>query len=103
MGEAKDKEAAQAAADAEFQKMLSTPLSREDAEKELADIDVKKMQLAVVRQKWAAQITQIQLNLANLDEQALSLDMAKAMVFRRALNKPTASDKAFAGAEVAGG
>ena len=103
MGEAKDKEAAQAAADVEFQKMLSTPLPREDAEKELADIDVKKMQLAVVRQKWSAQITQIQLNLANLDEQALSLDMAKAMVFRRALNKPTASDKAFAGTEVVGG
>lgn len=85
---AKNEQAAQEKADAEFDKLLNTPMTKDEAEIALADIDIKKMQLAVIRQKWMAQITQTQLNIAALDEQMLSLDMERAMVFRRTLNTP---------------
>lgn len=80
-------EKAQAEADAQFEALLNTPITKEDAELKLADNDVKKMQLMIVRQKWQAQITQTQLNIAALDEQMLALDMERAMIFRRSLNK----------------
>ena len=80
-------EKAQAEADAQFEALLNTPITKEEAELKLADNDVKKMQLMIVRQKWQAQITQTQLNIAALDEQMLALDMERAMIFRRSLNK----------------
>ena len=74
-------------ADAKFQELINAPLSREDAEKELANNDINRMQLMTVRQKWQTQITQLQLQISNLDEQLHALEMERAVIFRRTLNK----------------
>lgn len=74
-------------ADAKFQELINSPLSKEDAEKELADNDINRMQLMTVRQKWQTQITQLQLQISNLDEQLHALEMERAVIFRRTLNK----------------
>ena len=70
-------------------KLLETPLSKEEAERMYADIDVKRAQLSIIRVKWTAQLTQIQLQLASLDEQLYALELDRAVAFRRTLNKPT--------------
>ena len=95
-------EKAQAEADAQFAKLLKTPITKEEAEKVLAENDVKKMQLMVIRQKWQAQVTQIQMNIAALDEQIYTLDMERAVVFRRSLNSPDPSAEAFKDVKIAG-
>lgn len=84
-----DNAAADAAtkADEELRKACEAPMTREEAEKAIAEIDVERCKLSIVRQKWMAQERQIQLNLAALDEQLLALDMDRAVVFRRTLNK----------------
>ena len=74
-------------ADAKFQELINSPLSKEDAEKELANNDINRMQLMTVRQKWQTQITQLQLQISNLDEQMHALEMERAVIFRRTLNK----------------
>lgn len=87
----KQNDAGQQAADpevSELQKALQTPISREDAEKAFADIDVKRMQLMVVRQKWQARLSQMTLQIQALDEQLTALDLDRAVVFRRTLVKP---------------
>lgn len=80
--------------------LLNTYISKEDADKELSDIDVKKMNLLIIRQKWQTQVTQIQMNISALDEKILELDGAKAIVFRRALNTPDKSAEAFKNAKI---
>lgn len=72
-------------AEAELQKALQTPISREEAEQAFADIDVRRMQLLIIRQKWQAQVAQINLQLQALDEQLTALDLDKAVIFRRSL------------------
>lgn len=74
-------------ADAKFQELINSPLSKEDAEKELANNDINRLQLMAVRQKWQTQITQLQLQISNLDEQLHALEMERAVIFRRTLNK----------------
>ena len=74
-------------ADAKFQELINSPLSKEDAEKELANNDINRMQLMTIRQKWQTQITQLQLQISNLDEQLHALEMERAVIFRRTLNK----------------
>lgn len=91
----------ESAADEErkLQELVETPISKEDAEKAFADIDVKRMQLMVVRQKWVAQkdailaqVNQVQLKLDQLDEALCQIEMEKAITFRRTLNgKPKES------------
>ena len=73
-------------ADAKFQELINSPLSKEDAEKELANNDINRLQLMTVRQKWQTQITQLQLQISNLDEQLHALEMERAVIFRRTLN-----------------
>lgn len=74
-------------ADARFNELINSPLSKEDAEKELANNDINRMQLMTIRQKWQTQITQLQLQISNLDEQLHALEMERAVIFRRTLNK----------------
>lgn len=85
--EQKDREAA----DARFNELINSPLSKEDAEKELANNDINRMQLMTVRQKWQTQITQLQLQISNLDEQLHALEMERAVIFRRTLNRAGAA------------
>ena len=78
---------AEAAAMEQLQKLLSTPLSREGAEQVFADIDVRRAELMVIRQKWSTELTQKQLELAALDEQLYALELDKAVAFKRTLIK----------------
>ena len=70
----------------EFKKLIETPLTQADAEKELANNDINRMQLMTIRQKWQTQIMQLQLQTSNLDEQLRALEMERAVIFRRTLN-----------------
>ena len=88
------KEKTQEELEAEFQKTLQTPISKDEAEKAFADIDVQRMRLLVVRQKWQAQATQMTLRLQALDEQLTALDLDRAVVFRRSLIQPDGEGKA---------
>ena len=98
MGEAQDRlkaaaqkvveqEAAQKAAEeaarqqeAEFQKLLATPLDETEAKKLIADNDVKLAQLEVIRVKKLDELNQIDtaIKMAKFD---------RSIVFRRALNE----------------
>ncbi len=69
------------------EKMLSTPLSREDAEQVFADIDVRRAEFMVIRQKWSTELTQKLLQLAALDEQLYALELDKAVAIKRTLIK----------------
>lgn len=71
---------------AKLLKILETPLTVDEAQKDLATNDVDRMKLLVVRQKWLTQRAQIELNLAALDEQLRMLDMDRAVIARRTLN-----------------
>jgi len=74
----------------QLRRELATPISQEDAAKAFADIDVERMKLLVVRQKWSAQMSQMQLRINALDEQLTALDLDRAVVFRRTLVQPEA-------------
>lgn len=79
--------------EAKFAELIATPISKEEADKTFAEIDIKRTQLAIVRQKWLSQaealrqqITQVQQRISMLDEDLLSIELDRAVVFRRALN-----------------
>lgn len=76
-----------------FAELIASPISKEEADKAFAEIDIKRTQLAIVRQKWLSQvealrqqITQIQQRISLLDEDLLAVELDRAVVFRRALN-----------------
>ena len=77
---------AMAEADRKLAETLQTPIIKEEAERALADIDVDRAKLSIIRQKWSAQATQYQLQLAALDERLLAMDLDRAVIFRRLLN-----------------
>lgn len=70
----------QAKAEAEFKKLVETPISKADADKALADNDIQLAQLRVIRLRKIDEINQIdhQIEMANLD---------RSIVIRRLLNK----------------
>lgn len=90
MGEANDRaeeiaalkaqEEAQAKAEAEFKKLVESPLTKEEAEKKLADNDIQVAQLRVIRLRKLEELNQIdhQIEMANLD---------RSIVVRRTMNK----------------
>ena len=71
----------------EFAKLLDTPMDEEEARKAYADLDVDRMSLMVVRQKWQAQVTDMQRRIQDLDMKLTDLDLRRSIIFRRALNK----------------
>lgn len=85
MGEVQGGQSSQEDAVAKLEALLKTPLSRDDAEKTFADIEIRRAQLAIIRQKWSAQLTQMQLQIADLDQELLALDLDRAVAFRRTL------------------
>lgn len=70
----------QAKAEAEFKKLVETPISKADADKALADNDIQLAQLRVIRLRKIDEINQIdhQIEMANLD---------RSIIVRRLLNK----------------
>lgn len=76
-----------------LEELLATPLSEDEARKLFADQDVRRAQLGIVRQKWTAQITQLQLQVTALDEELLALELDRAVAFRRTLNTPAEVSK----------
>lgn len=89
MGEAKDRaaeiaamkdaEEAQKKAEAAFNELIATPLSREDADKAIADNDIRLAQLRVIRLKKVAELNEVDhaIEMATLD---------RSVIIRRALN-----------------
>lgn len=76
-----------------LEELLATPLSEEEARKLFADQDVRRAQLGIVRQKWTAQITQLQLQITALDEELLAIELDRAVAFRRTLNTQAEASK----------
>lgn len=72
-------------AERKLAEVLQTPITKEEAEKALADLDVDRAKLSIIRQKWAGQAAQLQLQLSVLDQQLLALDLDRAVIFRRLL------------------
>lgn len=68
-----------------LQQLLKTPITKEEAEEAYADIEVRRCQLTVIRQKWMAQLQQLQLRLNGIDSALVALDLERAVVFRRSL------------------
>lgn len=83
----------------QFEELISSPIGKDEADKALAEADIKRTQLAIIRQKWLAQaesvrqqLTQIQQKIAMLDEEVLNIELGRAVVFRRALNVADGSE-----------
>lgn len=74
MGEAKQKEE-QAKA---FEKLLATPMTREEADKALAQINMQVAQLGVMRIRALAGLNEIDMQLA-------SAEYEKSIIYRRVL------------------
>jgi len=91
MGEAKQRAEAAAKAAAEFNKMINTPMTQDEANDAIARIDMQKAQLGVIR-------IQLMNQLNNIDLQLAQAEYDRSIVIRRALLKPKADD-AGSGAE----
>lgn len=85
----------------QFEELIASPISKDDADKGLAEVDIKRTQLAIIRQKWLSQaeaarqqLTQIQQKISMLDEEILNIELERAVIFRRALNvEPPSEEK----------
>ena len=80
-----------------FEELIASSISKDEADKGLAEVDIKRTQLAIIRQKWLSQaeaarqqLTQIQQKISMLDEEILNIELERAVIFRRALNVETA-------------
>lgn len=73
---------AQAKVEAEFKKLIETPISKGDAEKALADNDIQLAQLRVIRLRKIDELNQIdhQIEMAKLD---------RSVIVRRSMNSET--------------
>lgn len=88
MGEAKKRE--DAAAD--FKKMLETPMTQEDANAAIAQIDMQKAQLGVIRLRLMSQLNQLDLQLAQAEYD-------RSIVIHRALLKSPVKEETQAAKE----
>ena len=71
-----------------LQETLEKPLTQDEANQMFADLDVEKLRLNVIRQKWLTQIEQLKMQVSDLDTKLVALELNKAVVFRRTLNGP---------------
>lgn len=83
----------------QFEELIASPISKDEADKGLAEVDIKRTQLAIIRQKWLSQaeaarqqLTQIQQKISMLDEEILNIELERAVIFRRALNVETTAE-----------
>ena len=81
----KEAEAAQKKAEDAFKKIIETPLSKEEAEKAVADNDIRLAQLRVIRLKKVAELNEVDhaIEMATLD---------RSVIVRRALNPAGAAE-----------
>lgn len=84
----------------QFEELIASPISKDEADKGLAEVDIKRTQLTIIRQKWLSQaesirqqLTQIQQKISMLDEEILNIELERAVIFRRALNVETDSEE----------
>lgn len=83
----------------QFEELIASPISKDEADKGLAEVDIKRTQLTIIRQKWLSQaesirqqLTQIQQKISMLDEEILNIELERAVIFRRALNVETTAE-----------
>lgn len=88
----------------QFEKLVNSPITKEEAAKAFANLDIRRTQLAIVRQKWVAQseafkqqANQVQQKISMLDEELFNIELERAITFRRTLN--SAEEKASTDAE----
>ena len=81
----KEAEEAQKKAEDAFKKIIETPLSKEEAEKAVADNDIRLAQLRVIRLKKVAELNEVDhaIEMATLD---------RSVIVRRALNPAGAAE-----------
>ena len=81
----KEAEEAQKKAEDAFKKLIETPLSKEEAEKAVADNDIRLAQLRVIRLKKVAELNEVDhaIEMATLD---------RSVIVRRALNPAGAAE-----------
>ena len=81
----KEAEEAQKKAEDAFKKIIETPLSKEEAEKAVADNDIRLAQLRVIRLKKVAELNEVDhaIEMATLDH---------SVIVRRALNPAGAAE-----------
>lgn len=81
----KEAEEAQKKAEDAFKKIIETPLSKEEAEKAIADNDIRLAQLRVIRLKKVAELNEVDhaIEMATLD---------RSVIVRRALNPAGAAE-----------
>lgn len=81
----KEAEEAQKKAEDAFKKLIETPLSKEEAEKAIADNDIRLAQLRVIRLKKVAELNEVDhaIEMATLD---------RSVIARRALNPAGAAE-----------
>lgn len=98
MGEGKSREEAIKKQQEEFQQMLNTPLTQEEANALIARIDMQKAQLAVIRLQLAEKVT-------NVEAQIAQADYDRTIVIHRALlsAKPADEDSKATMGEPVGG
>ena len=96
MGEAKQRAEAAAKAAAEFNKMINTPMTQDEANDAIARIDMQKAQLGVIR-------IQLMNQLNNIDLQLAQAEYDRSIVIRRALLKPKADGAGNGGEDGASG
>lgn len=70
-----------------FRKEIESPISKEDAEKALADIEIQLAQLAVQRIRVVAQMDQAKQMLNSIDGQIGMAQLERQVIYRRTLNK----------------
>ena len=115
MGEAKDREAAIKAAQEEerkrqeeLQKLLATPMSKDEVEKAMADSAVEAAQLLVARQKLVARQDALRVDIADtqaqidnrmkmIDEGDQKLTIEKQRLYQDVMDKKVAYDAALTG------
>ena len=68
-----------------LEEALKTPITEDEAREAYADIDVERCKLSIIRQKWVAQMQQMQLQINDLDARLIALDLDRAVIFRRSL------------------
>ena len=81
----KEAEEAQKKAEDAFKKIIETPLSKEEAEKAVADNDIRLAQLRVIRLNKVAELNEVDhaIEMATLD---------RSVIVRRALNPAGAAE-----------
>lgn len=84
--ELKAREEAAKKAREELEKVMATPISKDEGEKKLAEINVQRAQLNAYRVSLHAQAMQLDIEFSNIEQQQAKLTCDEAVIRRQMLN-----------------